>query len=118
MTGLIAGTRDVNRREGCRIVASDADHDLDIERIVTEGHGLGLAIDDFAVMVHLAQPPFGVGLIGGHDAYVVHALACARSDIEAISGHCRSSHPISPLFGAAHRGRSRGVSGTWCRGFA
>jgi hypothetical protein len=53
-------------------------------------------MDDLAVMVHLAQPAFGVGLTGGHDAYVVHALAGARSDIEAISDHRCSSHLDQP----------------------
>ena len=51
-----------------RAVADDADDALEIERIVAEGDGLGLAMDDLAVMVHLAQPAFGVGLVGGHDA--------------------------------------------------
>ncbi|TMP89676.1 MAG: ParA family protein, partial [Verrucomicrobia bacterium] len=84
---------------------------LEIERVVAEAHGLALAMDDFAVVIHLAQPAFGVGLVARHDAYVVDPLAGSRSDIEAVSDHICPPTPISPFFRAAHCGRSHGASG-------
>src|SRR5437016_9518876 len=54
-------------------------------------------MDDFAGVIHLGRPAFGVGLVAGHDAYVVDPLAGSRSDIEAVSGHRRSSHPDQPV---------------------
>src|SRR6266581_4957451 len=54
-------------------------------------------MDDFAMVVHLAQPAFGVGLVGGHDAYVVDPLTGSRSDIEAVSDHRWSFRPDQPV---------------------
>src|SRR5437773_151186 len=60
---------------------------LEVERIVARAHGFGLTMDDFAVVIHLAQPPLRIGLVGGHDADVVDSLAAARSNVEAVSDH-------------------------------
>ena len=63
-----------------------------IERVAAP-NGLGVAGEDFAIAVHLAEPSLGVLPARRHDEDVVYALAASRPDVETVPDH-RCSFPL------------------------
>ena len=67
--------------------ADEADDAVDVERLEAARYALLLAIDDHALVIHLAQAAFGVGLRGRHDQDVFDPLAMSGPDIESVANH-------------------------------
>src|SRR5205809_62392 len=67
--------------------ADETDHLFDIERVDAAGHRLRVALNDLALVIHLAQAPLGVDLRARHDHDVLDALAAAGLDVETEPYH-------------------------------
>src|SRR6478735_17593 len=78
------------------MMADECDDAVDVERLEPSRYALLHAIDDDAVVVHLAQPPFGVVMGRRHDEDVLDALAVLGPDIEAVANH--ETPPFSSVF--------------------
>src|SRR5664279_660769 len=76
--------------------ADEADDPFDVERVDAPRNALFLALDDFAVVIHLPEPPLGVALGCGHDQNVLDPLAMLGPDVEAIANHDAPPDPVCP----------------------
>jgi len=75
-----------------------------------------MAIDNFAVVIHLPQPAFRIVLRRGHDHDVFDALAHPGPDVETVSNHdvapfgCCTNPGILPTLVACNRCATVGIA--------